>query len=190
AASGEQHARLKLRPFPGFQEILPASTGAADGNVQAFNYRTILSTDPANRLPVEKPADYDPEKLIKLEWSSLVAPIPNSKIGWNRPQLVGPHVEYVEADWPTRQRVMDLHWHAMLGLLYFMQNDPSVPGARREEWRNYGIARDEFPDNGHRPYEFYVREARRLRGRYVYTEHDASLAPGQHRAPVHSDGIA
>jgi len=71
-----------------------------------------------------------------------------------------------------------------------MQNDPSVPETQRTEWRNYGIARDEFVDNGHRPYEFYVREARRLSGRYVFSEHDATLAPGLRRAPVHRDSIA
>lgn len=189
AALGAKHAKLKLRPFPGYQEILPASTGAGDRNVQAFNYRTMLSSDPANRLPVEKPAGYDPEQLKKLEYGSIVSPIPNQKLGWNRPQLVGPHNDYIEADWPARRRVMEQHWQATLGLLYFMQHDPSVPEARRNEWRNYGLARDEFADHGHRPYEFYVREARRLDGRYVFTEHDASLAPGLERAPVHADSI-
>ena len=190
AALAAEHAKLKLRPFPGFQEILPASTGAADRNVQAFNYRTMLSSDPANRLPVEKPADYDPEKLKQLEATSIVAPIPNAKQGWNRPQLLGPHNDYVEADWPARRRVMDAHWQATLGLLYFQQNDPSVPEAQRTAWRKLGLARDEYPDNGHRPYEFYVREARRLDGRQVFTQHDVLLAPGRHRAPVHSDSIA
>jgi hypothetical protein len=65
-----------------------------------------------------------------------------------------------------------------------------VPEAQRRTWRNYGLARDEYPENGHRPHEFYVREARRLAGRYVFTEHDATLVPGLRRAPVHADGIA
>lgn len=94
ARAAELHHRLKLRKFSGFQRIKqPESTGEADGNVQAFNYRTILSSDPANRLPVEKPANYDPEKLKLLEHGSIVSPIPNSKRGWNRPQLVGMQTE-------------------------------------------------------------------------------------------------
>jgi hypothetical protein len=140
-------------------------------------------------MPVEKPADYDPEKLKLLEHGSIVSPIPNNKRGWNRPQLVGRQTDYVEADWAGRRKVMDAHWQATMALLYFLQNDPSVPDERRNSWRKFGLANDEFADHGHRPYEFYVREARRIVGRTVFTEHDATLAPGLPRAPVHADSI-
>ncbi len=149
ARAAELHHRLKLRKFSGFQSIkLPESTGEADGNVQAFNYRTILSSDPANRLPVKKPAGYDPERLKRLESKPKVVPIPNSKYGWNRPQLVGLQTDYVEADWPGRQKVMDAHWEATLALLYFLQNDPAVDPAVQKTWRAFGLAKDEFTDNG------------------------------------------
>ncbi|MCB1211180.1 MAG: FAD-dependent oxidoreductase, partial [Verrucomicrobiales bacterium] len=154
-----------------------------------FNYRTILSSDPANRLPVEKPKDYDPEKLQLLEHGSIVSPIPNSKRGWNRPQIVGLQTDYVEADWTGRQKIVDRFWDATLALLYFLQNDPSVEPERQKSWREFGLAKDEFTDNGHRPHEFYVREARRITGRYVFTQHDAMLAEGLERAPVHEDSI-
>jgi len=190
ARGAELHHQLKLRKFSGFQQIKqPESTGEADGNVQAFNYRTILSSDPANRLPVEKPANYDPEKLKLLEHGSIVSPIPGSKRGWNRPQLVGLQSDYVEADWNGRLKIMNAHWNATMALLYFLQNDPSVDAARQKSWRDFGLAKDEFIDNGHRPHEFYVREARRITGRYIFTQHDAMLAPGLERAPVHSDSI-
>lgn len=188
--AAELHHQLKLRKFDGFQRIKqPESTGEADGNVQAFNYRTILSSDPANQLPVEKPVNYDPEKLKRLEHGSIVTPIPNSKRGWNRPQLFGLQTDYVEADWAGRQKIMDAHWDATLALLYFLQNDPSVEPERQKSWREFGLAKDEFTDNGHRPHEFYVREARRITGRYIFTQHDAMLANGLERAPVHEDSI-
>ena len=190
ARVAELHHQLKLRKFSGFQRIKqPESTGAADGNVQAFNYRTMLSSDPANRMPVEMPTNYDPEKLKRLEHGSIVSPIPNAKRGWNRPQIVGLQTDYVEADWTGRQKIMNAFWDTTLALLYFLQNDPSVEPARQKSWREFGLAKDEFTDNGHRPHEFYVREARRITGRYIFTQHDAMLADGLERAPVHEDSI-
>lgn len=185
------HDKLNLRRFTGFQAILPGErAGEGDRLVQAFNYRTTLSSDPANRLPVEKPAGYDPDALKMLEFGSIVQPLPNSKIGWNRPQLVGPHQDYVEGDRATRERVMDQHWDATLALLYFLQNDPSVPEQRRAFFGRYGLAKDEYTDNAHRPHELYVREARRMVGRATFTQHDAMLSAGTRRAPIHQDSIA
>jgi len=184
------HGRLKLRNFPGFQTIMPESTGAADETVQACNYRTILTTDAANRLPISKPQNYDPYFLKSLEIFSGVESIPNAKFGWNRPQLIGEQTAYVEGDWMTRRRIEDEHWEATEGLLYFLQNDPSVPEKIRQAWQEYGLARDEFADHDHRPYEIYIREARRITGRSVFTEHDATLAPGCRRAPLHGDSVA
>ncbi|TDU64596.1 FAD dependent oxidoreductase [Prosthecobacter fusiformis] len=191
ASMAAMHDRLNLRKFPGFQEIVsPASTGEGDLNVQAFNYRTILTSNPSNRLPVEKPADYDPEFLSTLEFGSIVSPLPNKKIGWNRPQLVGPHQAYVEGDWPTRLKVMEQHWQATMGLLYYLQNDPAVPEERRRFFSTYGLAKDEFADNAHRPHEFYVREARRLTGRHIISQHDFTPVKGTSRTPIQHDSIA
>jgi hypothetical protein len=183
------HDQLNLRKFPNWQILLPQSTGAADDAVQAANYRTMLTTDPANRVPISKPANYDAYFLKTLEVYSGIE-IPNAKYGWNRPQLVGMQTAYVEADWAGRKRIEDEHWDCMMGLLYFLQNDLTVPKVIRSAWQQYGLAKDEFSENDHRPYDFYVREARRITGRAIFTEHDANLAPGLLRAPVHADSIA
>ena len=38
--------------------------------------------------------------------------------------------------------------------------------------QQWGLPRDEFADTGHLPHQLYVREARRMVGEYVLTEHD------------------
>lgn len=43
--------------------------------------------------------------------------------------------------------------------------------------------------NEHRVNEYYVREARRITGRSVFTRHDAVLALGLERAPVYADSL-
>jgi hypothetical protein len=90
----------------------------------------------------------------------------------------------------TRQRIFAEHLLWNVGLLYFVQNDEAVPAKFRDEAREYGWCRDEFVENGHLPEQLYVREARRMVGRYVYSEKDTDHAPNDARAVLHRDAIA
>ena len=101
----------------------------------------------------------------------------------------------VNADWPDgdvtkRNAIFAEHLRYQVGLLYFFQNDEAVPAAIREAAREYGWCRDEFTDNGHLPWQLYVREARRMVGLRVFTERDSDHAPGDARAVPHRDSIA
>ncbi|MFO1095349.1 MAG: FAD-dependent oxidoreductase [Planctomycetaceae bacterium] len=188
-----EERRLNLFQYDAYYETIPeVSTGEADPAVQGYNMRMIVTNDPENRVPIDQPANYDPEIYRSFSIGQSRRPgleMPNRKAGLNDPKLVGRQDAYVEGDWATRREVTRQHVEATLGLLYYRQNDPSVPPAIREGWKEWGLPRDEFPDNGHVPYEMYARETRRIRGRAIFTEHDARLAPDLKRAPIHADSI-
>jgi hypothetical protein len=211
AARGE----LNIRPWSGTtQEILSESTGEGDDAVQAYNFRVTLSRDPANRIQVEKPAGYQREIFLPIvqreKEGEELAPIPiksgllnypltafpafnqlmRGKCDWNAAAIPGAVDAYPDGDWPTRDAIFKRHKDFALGLLYFLQNDPLVPEKVRRESLEWGLPKDEFADNGHFPREFYVREARRIIGRYILREQDCCMGRGLKRAPVHHDSIA
>jgi hypothetical protein len=122
------------------------------------------------------------------------AEIPNRKYDVNinpRPlgfPFPGENTGYVEADWEQREKVFRRHRNLTLGLLYFIQNDPEIPEAHRKLARQYHLPLDEFRDNGHFPWQLYVREGRRLKGKYTLTENDVRLKK-QGRNTVFGDSI-
>lgn len=184
--------RLNIRYFSHASgEIVEGpQSGEADSSVMAYNYRLILTRDPANKIMVTKPANYDPALAKGPAGLSIVPNLPNNKIAWNGGRLIGPQNEYPGGDWAIRERVSRHYLDTMLMRLWWVQNDPSAPEAERKKFTGYGLAADEFPDNHHLPYEIYVREARRLVGRYVFKEHDNKVAEGITRTPIHTDSVA
>lgn len=184
--------RLNLRPYGSHQGTVdPDSPFTADGAVQAYNYRFCVSCDPTNRVLPERPAGYRREEYVDYDRKSIATnPGPNRKSHMNSPILPGGNHRYPEAGWPEREEIIRRHLDFALGLMWFLQNDESVPASQRAKFREWGLAKDEFADHGHVPWEMYVREARRIVGRDVYTERDNSLAPGTGRTPVHADSVA
>jgi hypothetical protein len=184
--------KLNMRTFGNCGEKVDPnhSTGQADPCVMAYNYRLILTDDPDNRVTVTKPSGYDADQVKHLSWSSIVPNVPNRKIAWNAGRLIGPQHGYPDGDKASRHAIEQTYLNAILSLLWYIQNDPSAPQEARDRLGQMGLAKDEFSDNGYVPYEIYVREGRRILGRYMLTEHDCVREGASGRTPCHADSVA
>jgi hypothetical protein len=183
--------KLDIHPYHhGQGSVDTNSPFTADNAIQAYNYRFCLSSDVSNRRRPAGPPGYDREEYVHYNRKSMSAGALNKKGSFNSAILPGENHAYPEADWPTREKIIERHKNFALGLMYFLQNDESVPEAKRAEYRQIGLPLDEYPDNQNIPYEMYVREARRIVGRYVFKEQDNCLAAAYARTPVFADSIA
>ena len=187
--AGDPKSGLLPRVIP----LGKAVEGEGDGQTQAFNFRLCLTDVPENRAPITRPATYDPLNYevmlrhivarpgMKLNAVYALTPMPNRKTDTNNrvyfsTDFVGGSHRWAEASHAERATIWQAHRNYQLGLLWFIAHDPRVPEALRTEAADWGLARDEFTDIGHWPHALYVREARRLLGDYVLTEHDCSGA--------------
>ncbi|HEY1068658.1 MAG TPA: FAD-dependent oxidoreductase [Pirellulales bacterium] len=95
------------------------------------------------------------------------------------------------ADWAWRDRFAQRLREYTLGLLWFVQNDPELPEDFRERCRQWGLAKDEYTDNGNFPRQVYVREGRRVEGEHLFVAHDALPVGGAAgaRPPIYSNSV-
>ena len=195
--------------------ILPGSNGTADNKIQAYNFRPIMTDNPANRLPVPKPPVYHREdylgiaEVLKQGKVSRVfvektndglfrtQMLPNRKADVNdiknapvRMALLGENYAYPEANHPAREVIAERHRNHLLGMLYFVQNDPAVPEKFRQEAQQWGLAQDEFVETNHFPPRLYIREARRIKGHYVFTQNDVNTVENTLITQRKEDAIA
>lgn len=159
--------------------------GKADKGVMAYNFRVSITAREDNHVPFPKPGNYDPEPWKKKYGPRLASgkiktfanlfiskPGANGKHDANWCDLPGGSADYPEADWATREQIVARHRDYFLSLLYYLQNDTSLPEAFHASAQQWGLPKDEFTDNDHFPFQLYIREARRMVGSYVLRESD------------------
>jgi hypothetical protein len=177
----------------GISSATVSPTGTGDKKVQAYNFRICLSRDTQNKIPITRPPGYDSsryelllrvlEKEPNRPFNLILKPdiMPNNKtdINNNGPfstDMIGVNYEYPEGDYAKRAAIIKDLENYNKGLLYFIGNDSRMPQHLRNEMLKWGYPKDEYVDNGNWSHQAYIREARRMVGEYVMTQHNCEGA--------------
>ena len=181
-------------PLPLITSLRPGDEQAGEQTVMTYSFRLCLTKDPANRVPFPAPKAYDPARfeLVRryfqkypnapLPWD--LYPLPGGKFDANNGigkmfsmGLVGEGNSWCVADPASRAKLWDKHKEYTLEFYQFLTTDAAVPVKIRTAMAELGLCRDEFPETEHWSPQLYVREGRRMDGRYTLTQKDVLETP-------------
>lgn len=164
----------------------PGEEGSGDRRVQAYCFRMCLTDHPDNQIPFHKPEGYDEswyELLLRnyeagergMPWINSAMPNrktdTNNRLGFST-DFIGQNYDYPEASYEQREQILARHRLYQQGLMWTLANHPRMPEPIRKEFSRWGMCQDEFTEGNGWQEQLYVREARRLVGDYVMTQHN------------------
>jgi len=195
-------AKMAIDGFDSQGNLLPLVTtddageeSAGDKNVMVYSFRLCLTENPDNRVPMPKPANYDPARF-EIVRRALQAgerrvgfdlyPLPGGKLDGNNSiggqfslGLVGGGNDWHSADEAGRQAIWEAHKQYTLEFIHFLTTDPAVPDSIRNQYAKLGLCKDEFAGWDHFSPALYVRESRRMIGMHVISQRDILESPEQ-----------
>jgi hypothetical protein len=173
----------------------PGVDGTGDKKIQAYCFRMTLTDHPDNRIPFQKPADYDElnyellfrnyeaaegdiEKMYSygdplVPW--INTPMPNRKTDTNNQKgfstdFIGQNYDYPEASYEAREKIVERHRSYQQGLMWTLAYHPRIPEKVRAVVSRWGTCKDEYESEDGWQQQLYIREARRMVSDYVMTQ--------------------
>ncbi len=205
---GESLAGIHYMDWKKGSQIMTPDSGEPSPAIQAYCARSIFTTDPEKRIPLEKPESYEqhlPDLLPmidefetgRVKRRTLGTALPRKKFQLNGSivQMTSLNCPGVSWAWPEaerhhRARLEKFHIDHAASYAWFLQNHPRVPDHVQALWKTAGLHRDEFIKNGHWPWQIYVRQGRRIEGREKLTQHSFVVDPKTGRTPQVEHPIA
>lgn len=173
----------------------PGVDGAADKGIQAYCFRMTLTDHPENRIPFQKPENYQEldYELLFRNYEAAKGPIeemysygdrlvpwinsamPNRKTDTNNQKgfstdFIGQNWDYPEASYAEREKIVERHRHYQQGLMWTLAYHPRIPQKVRDQVSKWGTCKDEYEREDGWQQQLYIREARRMISDYVMTQ--------------------